>query len=149
MKLKTLSLVTVVLFALSLGLFYIENRKSTDLLEGSYYVIGLDVETINKISLLFSEDETLTFERDGSKFLITNHKSYPASTEKINDLIYKIASLQIKKKITSSPSEKALEEYQLSPESRKYLIEIYDNNNIKTVSFSVGKTQKKSWKLPL
>ena len=142
MSLKTLAVVTGILFITSLGVFYFENRRGTDLVEGSDYIKGLDIEKIQKISLSFSSDKNLTFNRDGSKFTIENHKSYPASTEKINDLIYKIASLQVKEKVTSKPSERDLKEYELDAKSRKYLVEIYDNDHKKTVSFSIGKSHK-------
>ena len=142
MSLRILSAVTGFLFVISLGVFYMENRKGVDLVEGSDYIKGLDVEKINKISLSFTGDKSLTFERDGTKFVISNHKAYPASTKKINDLIYKIASLQVKEKVASKPSEKDLEEYELNPKSRRYFIEIYDNSGAKTVSFFVGKSQK-------
>lgn len=144
MNLKALATITGILFVISLGVFYLENQRGTDLVEGSDYIQGLDIGKIHKISLSFSKDkdENIIFNRDGSRFVIENHKSYPASTEKINDLIYQIASLQIKEKVTSSPSESDLKEYELDADSRQYLVEIYDNDNKKTVSFSVGKSHK-------
>ena len=142
MNLKILSALTATLFVISLGVFYFENLRGTDLVEGSDYIKGLDIGKIQKISLSFSGNKNLTFNRDGSRFVIENHKSYPASTEKINDLIYKIASIQVKKKVTSKPSKDDLEEYKLDAKSRTYFVEIYDNDNKKTVSFYVGKSHK-------
>ncbi len=142
MNVKTLAAITGTLFILSLGVFYFENRRGTDLIEGSDYIKGLDLEKIQKISLSFSGNEKITFNRDGSHFVIENHKSYPASTEKINNLIFKIASLQVKEKITSKPSEEDLKNYSLNPENRQYLVEIFDNDKKKTVAFSVGRSRK-------
>jgi len=60
----------------------------------------------------------------------------------VNDLIYKIASIQVKEKIASEPGEDELKKYELTPDKRKYLVELFDNDEKKTVSFSVGKSFK-------
>lgn len=142
MKLKTLSIFTGVLFIISLFVYSNENKRGTDLLTGSDYVKGLDINKIQKISLSFSGDKKITFTRDANKFVLENHKSYPASTDKINDLIYKIASIQVKEKITSNANDSDLSKFELNKEKRKYLVELFDNDGKKTVAFSVGKSYK-------
>ncbi len=142
MNLKNLSLVTFILFLTSLFVYHQENKRGTDLLSGSDYIKGLDVNKIQKISLTFENDKKITLTRDSNKFVLENHKSYPASTEKVNDLIYKIASIQVKEKVDTNVSDKELEKYDLSKDRRKYLVELYDNQGAKTVSFSVGKSHK-------
>lgn len=142
MKLKTLSILTSILFVISLFVYSNENKRGSDLLTGSDYVKGLDISKIQKISLSFPGDKKITFTRDSNKFLIENHKSYPADTGKVNDLIYKIASIQVKKKISSDVDEDDLKQYELDKTKRKYLVEIFDNDGKKTVSFSVGKSYK-------
>ncbi|MGB0454444.1 MAG: DUF4340 domain-containing protein [Bacteriovoracaceae bacterium] len=142
MKLKTLSIFTAVLFAASIFVYMNENKRGTDLLTGSDYVKGLDINKVQKISLSFSGDKKITFTRDSNRFVLENHKSYPASTDKVNDLIYKIASIQVKEKITSGADEDDLKNYELNKDKRKYLVELFDNDGKKTVSFSVGKSHK-------
>ena len=71
-----------------------------------------------------------------------SHKSYPAASDKVNDLIYKIASIQVEKKVASGAKEADLKKYELDEKSRHYAIELFDNNNKKTVSFRVGKKEK-------
>ena len=142
MKLKTLSLTTAVLFVISIVVFMNENRRGTDLLSGSDYIKGLDVEKVQKIVLTFKDAKKLSLSRDAQRFVLENRKSYPAAGDKINDLIYKIASIQVNKKVTSSASDDDLKKYELDDKSRKYVIEIFDNDGKKTVAFRVGKSEK-------
>lgn len=142
MKLKTLSIFTGVLFVASIFVYMNENRRGTDLLTGSDYVKGLDINKVQKISLSFSGDKKITLTRDSNRFVLENHKSYPASTDKVNDLIYKIASIQVKEKVSSSADDDDLKNYELNKDKRKYLVELFDNDGKKTVSFSVGKSHK-------
>ena len=142
MSVKHLSLITVALFAASLTTFYYENKRGTDLLSGSDYIKGLDVEKIQKIVVNFKNDKKIIFNKDANKFLIENHKNYPASTEKINDLIYKMASIQVKEKIESNASDSDLKKYELGPKSYHYLVELYDRKGDKKLAFRVGKTYR-------
>ncbi len=142
MKLKTLSIFTGILFIASIFVYMNENKRGTDLLTGSDYVKGLDINKVQKISLSFSGDNKITLTRDSNRFVLENHKSYPASTDKVNDLIYKIASIQVKEKISSSADDDDLKNYELNKDKRKYLVELFDNDGKKTVSFSVGKSHK-------
>ncbi len=142
MKLKTLSIFTGILFVASIFVYMNENRRGTDLLTGSDYVKGLDINKIQKISLSFEKGKKITLSRDSNRFVLENHKSYPAKTDKVNDLIYKIASIQVREKVASKPDEDDLKKYELDKGKRKYLVELYDNDGKKTVSFRVGKSYK-------
>ena len=142
MSLRTLSVITGILFFISLGVFYFENRRGTDLVEGSDYIKSLDVGKIQKMILHSLDDSKLEFRRDGNSFVIENHKSYPASTERISELIYEIARIQVKEKKTSSVSGSKLKEYGLDEEKRKYFVEVYGGEDKKLVAFSVGKSPK-------
>ncbi len=90
MNIKTLSISTGVLFIIALTVFVFENRRGTDLVAGSDFIKGMDAEKIHKISLSFSGDKNIVLVRDSEHFVLENHKSYPAATEKVNNLIYKI-----------------------------------------------------------
>ena len=142
MKLKTLSIITSVLFALSLVVFVNENKRGTELLTGSDYIKGLDVAKVQQIVLHFQGEERITLTRDGNRFVLEDHKQYPAASDKVNDLIYHIASVQVKEKVVANASDDDLKKYELDDESRKYLIELFDNDSTKTVSFRVGKSYK-------
>ena len=142
MKLKSLSIITSVLFVCSFAVYFVENTKTTGLASGSDYIKGLDIANIHKIILVPGKSEEISFVRDRDKFLLLGHKSYPASNAKINDLIYKIASIQIREKTTEDPSKTDLEKFQLDDEKRSYQIRIFDNNKRETVSFNVGNSYK-------
>ncbi|MCB9091194.1 MAG: DUF4340 domain-containing protein [Halobacteriovoraceae bacterium] len=142
MKLRNLSLLTGILFVASIFVYMNENRRGTDLLSGSDYIKGLDIGKIKKISLSFNDNKKVILTRDSNQFVIENQKSYPADTAKVNDLIYKIASIQVNEKVGSDTSEEGLKKYELDSKSRKYFVELYDNDDKRTVAFSVGKTQK-------
>ena len=142
MKLKTLSLTTAILFVISIVVFVNENKRGTDILSGSDYIKGFDVGKIQKIVISFKDAKKMTLSRDADQFVLENRKSYPVAGDKINDLIYKIASIQVKKKIASHVSNDDLKKYELDDKSKKYLIEVFDNDGKKTVSFRVGKSEK-------
>ena len=142
MKLKNLSILTGILFVISIFVFINENKRGTDLLAGSDYIKGLDVSKIQKIVLNFKEKDKLVLSRDGERFVLESHKSYPAASDKVNDLVYKIASIQVDKKIASSVREEDLKKYELDEKSRQFSVELFDNDNKKTVSFRVGKSDK-------
>ena len=141
-QLKKLSILTGILFVISILVFVNENKRGTELLAGSDYIKGLDVGKIQKIVLNFKDDKKLVLSRDNNHFVLENHKSYPAASDKINDLIYKIASIKVEKKIASGVKEEELKKYELDAKTRQYAVELFDNNNKKTVSFRVGKKEK-------
>ena len=135
MKLKNLSILTGILFIISIFVFVNENKRGTDLLSGSDYIKGLDVTKVEKIVLNFKEKEKLILKREGDRFVLENHKSYPAASDKVNDLIYKIASIQVDKKVASGVDEEDLKKYELDEKSRHYAIELFDNDNKKNSFF--------------
>lgn len=142
MSLKTLSACTSILFIISIFVFIQENKRGTDLLSGSDYIKGLDINKIQKIVLRFKDDKKITLSRDSNKFVLEDHKSYPAATVKVNDLIYKIASIQVKEKVADGASEEDLKRYELDEKGKHYQIELYDDHDKKTISFRVGKSPK-------
>lgn len=142
MSIKTLSITTFILFIISVIVYTNENRRGSDLLAGSDYIKGLDINKIHKIKMSFENDKKITLTRDSNKFVLENHKSYPASTDKVNDLIYKLASIQVKEKVSDNVSEKDLSRFELDNKKRKYLVELFDDEGNKTISFRVGKSHK-------
>ncbi len=142
MNIKTLSISTGVLFIIALTVFVFENRRGTDLVAGSDFIKGMDAEKIHKISLSFSGDKNIVLVRDSEHFVLENHKSYPAATEKVNNLIYKIASIQVKEKVSGGPSEVAKEKFGLNKSSRKFFVEVFDGEDKRTVAFTVGNASK-------
>ncbi len=142
MKLKTLSIFTSILFVISIIVYIVENQQGIDLVDGSYYIKGLDISKVQKITLAVKGKEKIALVRDGARFLLENHHKYPASTDRVNELIYKMASIQISEKISSGVSKDELKKYSLDKENCSYKLELYDSEGKKTLSFFVGKHQK-------
>ena len=128
MKLRTLSLITFCLFALSLAVFYKENKRGTDLLSGSDFIKGLDIDKVSKMTITYSKEKKLVLKRDGLRFVLESHKNYPADTLKINDFIFKLASIEVSKKAghNISESEADLKRFFLDKEGLKYKVEIFN-----------------------
>ena len=141
MKLKTLAIVTGILFVGSFSVYLYENRTRSGIVAGSDFIKGFDASGIEKMKLVTKTD-TISFLKDDDRFLLESHKSYPASTAKINDFIYKIASIQIKEKVSKTSSEKELEKYQLNEKDRMFKVSIFDKEQKETLSFYVGKNHK-------
>jgi hypothetical protein len=135
---RKLAFVTAVLFVVSLAVYYQENHRSAGLMAGSDLVRGLNVEKISRIVLSYPDEQNLIFNRDQGRFIIESHKSYPASTIKINDLIYKIASFKIKEKVTENASERQLKSFGLAETKQKYKIELFDQAGQLLQSLRVG-----------
>ncbi|MCY4523795.1 MAG: DUF4340 domain-containing protein, partial [Halobacteriovoraceae bacterium] len=143
MKLKNLVITTASLFIISVTIHIYENIQGKGLISGSDYIKGLNPSDIHKIVLIPSKKEQISFIRERKGFLIESHKSFPASNAKINDLIYKIASIQISEEVSKDPSEEELKKHQLLEEDNLFKIIIFDNNKEETVSFYVGKKHKR------
>ena len=140
-KLKTSAVVTGLLFISSLSVYLYENRTRSGMIAGSDFIKGFDASGIEKMELE-TKTETISFLKDNDRFLLESHKSYPASTAKINDFIYKIAGIRIKEKVTDASSEKELDKYQLNEKDRMFKVTIFDKEQKETLSFYVGKNYK-------
>ena len=84
MKLKSLAAMTSILFVISLFVYTNENKRGTDLMSGSEFINGIDVNIIQKIGLKYKNNPEVKFTREGNGFVLESHKSYPASSEKLN-----------------------------------------------------------------
>ncbi len=138
MKLKTLSIITFFLFALSLLVFWQENRRPSGIIEGSDYIRGLDIEQLARIKLTHAQQE-VELTRTGDIFVLERHQQYPASSERVNELIYKIAMLQVAKVISENPSPDEMKKLLLD-KTNATLVELYDRQQKLVASFRIGKS---------
>lgn len=143
MNLKKMSIITSLLCVLSLIVYAGDNRRGSDLAEGSEFIKGIDVNNIAKIELTFPGNKKIEFERDSAFFVISNKKSYPASSAKINEMIFKIANIQVSEKVDSGVVEvDDLKQYGLDKSNLSYKVAIFDGDGNVSVSFIVGKNLK-------
>ena len=143
-KLKKLSILTVVLMALSVFTYIEDHRRGTGLASGSDFIAGFDVDKVAKLVIEeMGEDNKphkVSLLKEGDSFVLEDHFAYPASNEKINDLLYKIANIQINEKISEKKS--AHTEYDLTKKKSKIRVSGFDRTGSKTFDFYVGKKKK-------
>ena len=139
MSLKNICIFTGILFILSLVVYFNENKRGTGLLLGAPYITGLDLEKIQKIELDFKGDDDIILTKQEDAFFLEKHKNYPADSGKVNDLLYKISSIEIKEQITSNANDQNIKDYELSEELKRVAITLYDHTGKKILSFRIGK----------
>lgn len=142
MKLKNLVILTAVLFSLSLAVFFNENRRGTDLAAGSDFIKGLDIEKVQKIVLTFEGDKKIVLLRENGRFVLENFKSYPAKTEKVNELIYRMASIEVGDMVKGSASAEEMNSFELGDKNGRSRVELFDKDGNQTISFRIGKAYK-------
>ena len=142
MSLRNLSFITLGLFLLSVAVYINENRRGSDLLAGSYYITGLDVGQIGRIVISPKEGEAITLAKEGEGFVLQSHKSYPAATDRINELLFQLTGLEVAEKVAEGASEEDLKAYELDGESRRYSVSILSGEGQELVGLSVGKSYR-------
>ena len=143
-KLKKLSVLTVVLMALSIFTYIEDHRRGTGLASGSDFIAGFDVDKVAKLVIEEMGDNNkphkVSLLKEGDSFVLEDYFAYPASNEKINDLLYKIANIQITEKISEKKSSHT--EYDLTKKKSKIRVSGFDRTGSKTFDFYVGKKKK-------
>lgn len=143
MKLKSLSIFTGILFVLSLIVYANENKRGTDLLAGSEFIKGINVNSVEKIQISTGKDKKVTFVKEGDRFVLESHYSFPASNEKVNNLIYAISSITVAEKVEGNASESDLEKYELGEAKSNLRVEFFDQNDRSSLAFRLGKNHPK------
>lgn len=142
MKLGHLSLVTLILFFISLGVFYQDTQRGKGTIEGSSFLKGLNIAGVSKITFKPKSKEEITFLKNGDHFILESHKSFPAENTKVNDLLFKLSNLKIKEKVASELDDEELESFELGSKNSQYEIKLYDEKGDFLSGFKIGK----SWK---
>ena len=94
---KKLGLITLVLFVISLTTYYFDNRRGSADIAGTDLIAGLNVEKLQGFSVKTSSEE-FKFQKENESFLLISHQGFTASNERVNDLLYKLASIKIREK---------------------------------------------------
>ena len=142
MTLKKLSLLTASLFILSLIVYYVDNKRGTDLVTDAELVKGLDVSAIYRVEVKVKTDQPINIVREENRFILKDHKGHPASMERLNDLIFNLANIQVREKVEDSPSDHDLKNYGLDVGGRLALVQIYGQKGEKLLGLIVGKKYK-------
>jgi len=143
-KVKKLSVLAVVLVALSIFTYIEDHKRGTGIASGSEFIAGFDVEKVAKLIIEEvgdnNEPNKVSLLKEGNSFVLEDHFAYPASNEKINNLLYKIANIEIYEKISDKKSSH--KEYDLTEKKSKIRVSGFDRTGSKTFDFFVGKKKK-------
>lgn len=145
--LRNLVVLVIALAAVSVWLYSQETRRGTDLVSGSDFIKGLDLSKVDAITIQFGSQETsqrpkIVLKRDAEQFVLAEHKSYPAATDKVNTLMFTIANVQVKKLINADASDDELKAMELSPDSpRSVHVTIAGEDGKAMMAFRLGKDQ--------
>ncbi|MBI2519084.1 MAG: DUF4340 domain-containing protein [Bdellovibrio sp.] len=142
MTLKKLTLLTISLFVVSIIVYSVENKRGTDLVADAELVKGLDVSAIYRVEIKTKGEQSINIVREDNLFILKDHKGHPASMERLNDLIYNLANIQVREKVEDSPSEHDLKNYGLDTDGRVALVQIYGQKGEKLLGLTVGKSYK-------
>ncbi|HLE10737.1 MAG: hypothetical protein A2504_02660 [Bdellovibrionales bacterium RIFOXYD12_FULL_39_22] len=134
---KKLLSIAVALFFVSLFTYYIEHRRGYDLVAGAEFISGLDISKIERIVIKSKAGQgELDFVKEGPTFVLAGHNSFPADTGKINEFLYKVASIQIAEKVSSS--DKSYNAYGVAEGIADATVALYGKENSKLVEFYLG-----------
>ncbi len=136
-KISILGITAGVLFVISFGLYLYQHRLITPSITGRDFIQGLDVSRVDKIEIRDQEKE-IVLSKNGKSFLLSKHSEYPADTEKVNDLLYKLASIKLDSEITDGDSKS----FDLGDKEFKYEISLVDERGRPITAFRVGKSVK-------
>ncbi|HAZ11313.1 MAG: hypothetical protein A2X86_20455 [Bdellovibrionales bacterium GWA2_49_15] len=142
MTLKKIILLTLCLFVASLIVYFVENKRGTDLVADAELIKGLDVSAIYRVEIKFKGDQGINMVREENLFVLKDHKGHPASMERLNDLIFNLANIQVREKVEDSASEHDLKNYGLDAGGRVALVQIYGQKGDKLLGLTVGKNYK-------
>lgn len=161
---RNLAVLVVALAALSVWVYTQNTKRGTDLVAGSDFIKGLDVNKVASITLSFGAEGSastdsestdskskaqvkpkanIVLTRNGSGFVLSDQKSYPADTAKVNDLLFAIADIQVKKLVNNDASTAEREAMGLVPSTahprRSVRVQVTDDSGKALTGFTIGK----------
>lgn len=159
---RNLSILVLSLFAVSFWLYTQQTRRGVDLVEGSDFIKGLDIEKVATITLAFGKPApkgssaadgaaqtaakaSVVLKRDGERFVLAEQKSYPAATAKVNELMFNIANIEVKKLVNGDPSPEELKAMGLAQQSdnpKGLHVTITGDDGKALMAFKLGKDHK-------
>ncbi|MDA8793756.1 hypothetical protein N9N67_10950, partial [Bacteriovoracaceae bacterium] len=112
-QLKTVSIVTLSLFFVSLIVFYQTNRRGSGFIEGTEVFPGLDVNKVAKVEIQIPKKNTVTLSRSKNEFIASDFYSLPIDNNRINSILFDISNMQIKDEVFKDATQNDLVRYEL------------------------------------
>lgn len=137
---QQLLILVAILFITSIGVYWIDNNISIETsIKGRDFLVGFNVDQIGKIELR-KKDFYLSFVREGDHFIIENFYRYPVPPEKVNELLYKMASLTIAEKITDDSTR--YDELGVVKNRADLIVDYFGKSGERSGGFIVGNNYK-------
>ena len=135
-KLIILAAVAAIMIILTLVQSDLFNRPVQSKTMDSPLIQGLDTAAIDKISL-GAPDNMITLKKEDKKFYLVDKDDYPASTQKINNLITSSFEIHVNELVTDNPEN--FKDLDLTEETAKTIIKFLDNNDKLITGILIGK----------
>lgn len=136
-----LSVLAIVLLGLSVWVFQLQHRRPTDLVLGQEFLPGLDVEKVSKIVIEGDSGKNkLILTRQENHFVLENFNEFVLDTEKINDFMYKVSSITVATKATSSKDYQ--DQVKVSDKKFESKLTFFDGKGEKLTEFFIGDSGK-------
>lgn len=139
-NLKSLSILTLSLFVISLSLYYFDTHRGKSSLEGTPVLPGFDVNGISKIEIQAKDKEKITLLAYNQQFVLEALNNYPAETKKINDLFYQLSAMEIKEVLKSS--EKDFATYKVADNDFQLRLNFYNQEGKNHLTVWLGDSYK-------
>lgn len=138
-----LLLVAAVVLSAVTGLLYVgDDKPEREFESGTPLVQGLPVEKVQSIEIKGGSD-SVTLRRSGESFVLANKNNYPASTDKVNNLLTSIIDIRCERKVTDS-SENYADLGVKEGGSGATMISFFDSSGTKLLGLIKGKTDENS-----
>ena len=105
----------------------------------AYLIQGLDPADIERI-VVGAGDDSVTIERQGSGFVVTDEANYPADPKQINDLITKSLDIKTSESYTDNPDNHA--ELEVTEEKARHVVTFTKANGSLLTGVVIGKSQE-------
>lgn len=137
-KVHVLSLITILLFSLSVLTYNLKHQRGEDLIAGSYFVTGLKSDLITNVKVA-QPDEEIVLQKQKDSFVLGNHHGFLASNKEINNFLFDITKIQIRDSIGVAPKEYK----DLLVDDNQFKLNVtFSYKNGKQLSFYIGKDWK-------
>jgi len=101
-QLIIVAVVAVVMVGVTVVLHTSETASKGELVRGAFFIQGLDLEEVHKITVEHGKD-TVTLERTRAGMVVVEKDNYPASAKSFKELVRQCLTIRCAEKLTEDP----------------------------------------------
>jgi len=135
-KLITLGAVAVIMVLLTVVQSYLSNRPVGNGILDRTLIQGLDTDDIDRITL-GPPDKMITLKKSGDQFYLVEKGNYPASTQRINNLLTSSLEIRVSELITDNP--KNFKDLDLTEDTGRSIVKFFNAEEELITGILVGK----------